>query len=286
MSLPIVSPGPRRPARPRPLIRPRARAGAALSALLALLTAGCGGAPPVDLAPAHAGVVRLQSEARALAADSTSDAYLAVSVADKEAADRVPAKSADLALRELDQARAAALAAVASAVAHGRDAEAESCLTTAADSRRAWEDAIQVLEQTEKVAGHDARGVTRTAPVAPAPPGLPPVFPAPTDTVPPRRTPSGPRERRGRRRPPGAGSPRPTSRTGGPSFSASPPCPAWIPARGRARSGGRVGRLRPSAGGCGRRRRAAGAWTRRNARAPSPVTATPPSTPWWTWSGA
>ncbi len=155
-----------------------------LAALLAAaLLAGCAGTPRPDLAPAAGDLQRLQNEAATLSADSTSAALLTLSRNLESAArGRAEAEPA-MALAGLREAAEAASAAVLAAVAAGRDAEGDACAKRAADARRDWEDALQMLERTEKVAGRQARGVTRE--VAPAEPAvdLPAPPPAPVDSA-------------------------------------------------------------------------------------------------------
>jgi outer membrane protein OmpA-like peptidoglycan-associated protein len=91
------------------------------------------------------------------------------------------------AFMHLEEARAAASVAIAAAVARRRQTEADSCLRQAADMRREWQDAVRMLEQTEKVAGRAARGVPRTVTAAASGPDLPPLTLAPRDTTPVRK---------------------------------------------------------------------------------------------------
>lgn len=152
-----------RPDRKRPWTR--GWMGATAGGLLVLL-AGCGSGPRPDLDPVSADLARLQAEAGAMAADSTSLALLDVSrKLETEATAARDAKQADVAYRGLTEARAAAEAAILAAVVARREAEADSSRRTAADLRRQWQDAVRMLEQTEKVAGRTARGIQRTEPV-------------------------------------------------------------------------------------------------------------------------
>jgi outer membrane protein OmpA-like peptidoglycan-associated protein len=152
---------------------------------LGLWSLGCGRAPEPNLSPLAADVTRIQAEAERLGTDSTAAAYLSVSHRRSEAADTdLPADPA-LARADLEEARAAGMAALTAGVTRRREADAGDCLKRAADARRDWEDAIQMLEQTEKVAGRRARGVTRTVASDVEAADLPEMPPAPLDSVPP-----------------------------------------------------------------------------------------------------
>ncbi len=149
---------------------------------------GCGSAPKPDLAPLTADVTRIQAEAARLGADSTSADLLGASRRLSRAADAAAPGNPAAARADLEEARSAGMAALTTSVARRREAEAGACLKRAADARRDWEDAIQMLEQTEKAAGRQARGVTRDVPSAVEAMDLPEMPPAPTDSVPPPAT--------------------------------------------------------------------------------------------------
>ena len=144
----------------------------AFAALLALL-AGCAGTR-IDTAPLVDEVRRIQAEARTLAGDPRSESYLALSVEKGAAAEAELVEGRDESARLLLlEARGAGLASIAAAVAERRETEAESCRRRAAEARRDWENALHQLEQMERVAGRQSRGITRTvsdrAPGSPLP---------------------------------------------------------------------------------------------------------------------
>jgi outer membrane protein OmpA-like peptidoglycan-associated protein len=130
-------------------------------------------------------VARLQSEARSLAADPVSLKYLEDSTTLSAIAANSETKP-HAAVMVLKEARAAAAVAIAASGSAAAEAEADSCRRRAADMRREWQDAVRMLEQTEKVAGRTARGVLRTVPEAAAGPELPPLTLAPRDSTPVR----------------------------------------------------------------------------------------------------
>jgi outer membrane protein OmpA-like peptidoglycan-associated protein len=119
-------------------------------------------------------VARLQSEARSLVGDPGSKKLLDDSMALSSSAAE-PETPPAVAVARLTEARAAAAAAIAAAGAAAREADADSCRRRAADMRREWQDAVRMLEQTEKVAGRTARGVPRTVSPSPSNPELPPL---------------------------------------------------------------------------------------------------------------
>jgi outer membrane protein OmpA-like peptidoglycan-associated protein len=133
-----------------------------LSLLAACLAAtGCGGAR-IDLAPLTAEVAALQDEAADLAADSLSLGYLEASRTLSLSASAFEAENkSDRALVNLESARAAAITSVTAAVTARRETQAAECRQAQAESRRDWEDALHQLEQTEKISGREARGITR-----------------------------------------------------------------------------------------------------------------------------
>jgi outer membrane protein OmpA-like peptidoglycan-associated protein len=159
----------------------RAPAGAAF-AVVAVTLAACAGAPPTPgtLGPE---VRRLQDEARSLAGQGDAARDLDRSVA---LSDRAGAKGVDAAAstRYLEEARGAALAALAATVRVRREDEADSCRHAAADAYRDWQDALRMLVQSERVAERAARGVTRTEPPEVEQEPLPDPVPAPPDTTP------------------------------------------------------------------------------------------------------
>jgi outer membrane protein OmpA-like peptidoglycan-associated protein len=133
---------------------------AALVSTFALLLAGCAGAR-VDPAPLAEEVARLREEARAMAPDSVSLGYLTVADTLSRGADTSMKEAPTEALSRLQEARGAAATAIAASVAYRRAAEAQSCAKASADARRDWQDALRMLDQTEKVAERSAKGVTR-----------------------------------------------------------------------------------------------------------------------------
>jgi outer membrane protein OmpA-like peptidoglycan-associated protein len=149
---------------------------------LVFALSGCGGPPPPSPHVLGGDVARLQSEARFLAADSVSQAYLEDSVTLSAVAGN-PETPPFAAVMHLQESRSAAVVSIAAATAAGRRAEADSCRRRAADMRREWQDAVRMLEQTEKVAGRTARGVPRAVTAAPAGPELPPLTLAPRDST-------------------------------------------------------------------------------------------------------
>lgn len=158
---------------------------AAAAMWLGLVALGCGSAPPPDLSPLTADVGRIQAEATRLGADSTAAVLLGASRRLSEAADAASPADPAAAMNALEESRAAGLASLTAAVTRLREADAGDCLKRAADARRDWEDAIQMLEQTEKVAGRRARGITRTVASEMDAIELPPMPPAPVDSAPP-----------------------------------------------------------------------------------------------------
>lgn len=145
-----------------------------MAASLLLLVAGCASGPRLDLDPVRADLTRLQAEAQAMAADSTSYALVGRSRSlEAEARANQEAKQTEAAYYGLTEAQAAARTAILASVLARREAEADSSRRTAADLRRQWQDAVRMLEQTEKVAGRTARGIQRTEPVPLPEPTLP-----------------------------------------------------------------------------------------------------------------
>ncbi len=134
------------------------------TAVAVLLTLSACAGPKPDLLPRHDEVRRLVSEAERLSDDETTRAWAAAATALRdEARKHEDDDKPELAIPVLDEARMAAGAAVASALERQATTEAEACAQDAADAHRSWQDALQMLEQTERVAGRTARGVTRTA---------------------------------------------------------------------------------------------------------------------------
>lgn len=149
-----------------------------------LLLAGCAGAKP-DLLPLHDEVLRLGVEADRLSDDQTTRSWTEAATALRaEAKTREANDRPEWALMSLAEARGAARAAVASAVERRSAAAAEACTQEAADAHRSWQDALQMLEQTERVAGRQARGVTRQSDLSVSRLPLPPAPAAPLDSLP------------------------------------------------------------------------------------------------------
>ncbi len=130
--------------------------------MLLLLLAGCAGARP-DPAPLREEAARLRDEARALAADSASTACLAAADTLFARAETLAGKTPAEALPLFEEALGAAAASIAASTAQRRVTEAGGCLQAAGDARRDWEDALRMLDQTERAAERQARGVTRVA---------------------------------------------------------------------------------------------------------------------------
>jgi outer membrane protein OmpA-like peptidoglycan-associated protein len=151
---------------------------------LGLLALGCAGSKP-DLNPLASDVARLQDEARALSADSTSTLLVESSEALSRKSEAARSQNEwDTASMALEEAHSAGTASLAAAMAHRWQDEADECRRTTAEVRREWQDAIRMLEQTEKVAEREARGVVRMAPGIATGDPFPKKVQPPIETVP------------------------------------------------------------------------------------------------------
>ena len=148
-----------------------------------LIAVGCGGTHP-DLNPMAGEVSRLQDEVRSISNDSTSGDLLAhsedLSSSYETARDGSQWDAASMFVQE---SRTAGRVALAAAQAARWSDEADACRRTAAEVRGEWLDAVAMLEQSEKVAGRRARGVTREVPASPEPEGFPELIPPPSEVI-------------------------------------------------------------------------------------------------------
>jgi outer membrane protein OmpA-like peptidoglycan-associated protein len=159
------------------------QSGLAVVSLLFLVT-GCGSTRP-DLNPMASEVARLQDEIQGLSADSTSAAFLDHSKALSRQSETARAGDQwDAASRALTEARSAGRVALTAAMAHRWQEEADGCRRATAETGREWQDAVRVLEQVEKVAGRQARGVVRTVPEIATGQPLPKLIARPTNERP------------------------------------------------------------------------------------------------------
>jgi len=154
----------------------------AVAAGMLLAAAGLGGcaASGSDLDSLTDNVTRLQAEARSLAAGPESDLGLEAS---RSLSTRAAGEKGSAAEQSLLEAQAAARASLAASVTQRYAAEADSLRRVAADAQRQWQDALRMLEQTEKVAGREARGVNRAAPAAGPSISLPAIPAPPSDSL-------------------------------------------------------------------------------------------------------
>ena len=136
-----------------------------IAALFTLSTClGCAGTPP-DLSPQNSQLEVLKEETRALSPDSVALGFL-------EAAEKRAQMAGDLsrdkkhedAGEAMELAIATARVARAAALVDYSYISATPCQQAALDARRDWEDALAMLQQTEKAAGSQARGVRRSPP--------------------------------------------------------------------------------------------------------------------------
>ena len=155
----------------------------ALAWLFSLIAVGCAGVK-VDTTSTATEVARIQAEAMRLGAEGAAKTALDRShtVSQRAAAWDSQGKSAT-ALAEYQGARAAAVAALFRISAQRSGVAAETCRRELADARRAWEDALYQLEQTERVSGRKARGVERSPLAELSEETLPRAVPTPPDSV-------------------------------------------------------------------------------------------------------
>jgi outer membrane protein OmpA-like peptidoglycan-associated protein len=153
-------------------------ATSAVIVLIAFLY-GCAGTAP-DTTGRADNVRRLQAEAEMLSEGQESAYALDVSRAlSSEAANE---KDKTLAAAKLDASEAAAHTALAASTTQRVAAQADSLRRRAAEAERDWQDAIQMLEQTEKAAERSAKGIPRTAPPDTVMIELPPIPSPPGDS--------------------------------------------------------------------------------------------------------
>jgi outer membrane protein OmpA-like peptidoglycan-associated protein len=119
-----------------------------------------------------------------MAADSVSLGFLTVADTLSQRAESLMAKAPAEALSRLQEARGAAATAIAASVAYRRATEAQACAKASADARRDWQDALRMLDQTEKVAERSAKGVTRVEAFTEGNISLPEASMAPTQAQP------------------------------------------------------------------------------------------------------
>jgi outer membrane protein OmpA-like peptidoglycan-associated protein len=155
-------------------------AGAALL-LLAGGLGGCAGKSGPDLNGMADDVERVQAEADRLS--EGQEAAFALDASRSLSTNAGVEKKKSLAAATLQEAEAAAHAAVAASMTQRAAVEADSLRRTSAQAERDWQDAIRMLEQTEKVAEREAPGIPRTPPPETTGPELPPVPPPPSDSL-------------------------------------------------------------------------------------------------------
>ncbi len=141
--------------------------------LLPLFGAGCAG-QKVALAPMVQDYEGYRREARALTPSTAAGAVLESGEANASSAEALRLKRKDKEAAPLyARAIADARAAVAASAAAKAETDAESCRQSIATARQEWERALRQLEQTERVSGRAAEGITRTMPETDASSELP-----------------------------------------------------------------------------------------------------------------
>ena len=153
---------------------------AGVMASLVLLT-GCAGTSP-DVTGMADDVRRLQAEAQMLS--EGQEAAYALDASRTLSTQASTEKNKSMAAAKLDAAEAAAHAALAASMTQRAAAEADSLRRRGAQAEREWEDAIRMLEQTEKAAERTAKGIPRTPPPDTVLIELPPIPPPPGDSLP------------------------------------------------------------------------------------------------------
>jgi len=146
---------------------------------LAFLT-GCAGTSPNVTGMAD-NVRRLQAEADMLS--EGQEAAYALDASRALSSQASTEKDKNLAAAKLDASEAAANAALAASMTQRAAVEADSLRRRAAQAERDWDDAIRMLEQTEKAAERTAKGIPRTAPPDTVMIELPPIPSPPGDSL-------------------------------------------------------------------------------------------------------
>ena len=142
--------------------------------VLALLLGGCGGPKP-DLDPWVADYSLIRSETETFPADSTTQALLTVAGERRARASVLMEEGEDEeAYLSLQLAVAAVRVGLASGATSRELNQAEDCRQREADARRDWEDALSLLERSERAADRRVDGGTREAESLPTAPETPP----------------------------------------------------------------------------------------------------------------
>ena len=158
----------------------RSSAAASVALILAAFLHGCAGPSPNVTGMAD-NVRRIQSEADMLS--EGQEAAYALDASKTLSTEASTEKDKMLAAAKLDASEAAAHAALAASMTQRASTEADSLRRRAAQDERDWEDAIRMLEQTEKAAERTAKGIPRRAPPDTVMIELPPIPSPPGDSL-------------------------------------------------------------------------------------------------------
>ena len=148
---------------------------------LTMLLYGCASTAP-NLNDRMSDLRRIQAEAQTLS--EGQEAAYALDASRMLSAEATSEKKKDVAAAKFDASETAAHAALAASMTQRAAVEADSLRRRAAESERDWEDAIRMLEQTERAAEREAKGIPRTPPADSEMTELPPIAPPPTDSLP------------------------------------------------------------------------------------------------------
>jgi len=138
------------------------RGGLALA--VALGAGGCAKTPPPDFASYRDSYRVMSEEATQLGSDPVTQAFLAAAKDSMTAAGPREEKRPQAAVAAMNQALALCRVALASGTAFREEERAEDCVSAAADMRRAWSDALALMENSERITGQTVTDVNRDIP--------------------------------------------------------------------------------------------------------------------------